>query len=248
MNVITSRKNKTVNHVRSLASDRTYRRQAGEYVCAGMKMLEDALLCGADVTSIITCNEDNESLPLSIPCYKVPDDLMRYISPLKNSSGPVFTVKIPKMYDQAEVKRAIILDTVQDPGNVGTIIRTANAFHVDKVILTGLCADLYNPKTVRASMGAIFRQDVEHLEYDEIRPFLTKHGLLLYGAALSEKAVDIRKASLHNAAVAVGSEGSGLSDKILDLCEQELIIPIDPDSESLNAAVAAAIIMWEFAR
>ena len=143
---------------------------------------------------------------------------------------------------------AIVLENVQDPGNVGTVIRTANALNIGTVILTGACADLYQPKTVRATMGAFFRQNVIRLEREYLSDFLHDQGLPLYGAALSDKACDLRGLSLKHAAVAIGSEGQGLSEELLRLCDGELIIPMNPDSESLNAAVAASIVMWEMAR
>ena len=141
-----------------------------------------------------------------------------------------------------------MLETVQDPGNVGTVIRTANAFGMDAVILTGDCADIYNPKTVRATMGAIFRQRVITCTLDGLRALLEKNRLPLYGAALSDRARDIRGVELKNAAAAIGSEGHGLSRALLDMCESELIIPMQPGSESLNAGIAAAVVMWEMSR
>lgn len=248
MDIITSRKNYIVSHFRSLGSDRAYRRLEGEYLCEGMKMLEDALLSGAEVTAVVSSRQSHIDLPPSLPHYRVPTELMDYISPLKNSPGPVFAVKIQSSPVNGTAHRVIILDTVQDPGNVGTIIRTANALAIDMVILTGQCADLYNPKTVRATMGAVFRQRVSELAYEEIRPFLDRHGLFLYGAALSNNAADIRSIKPNNAAVAIGSEGRGLSDQMLEICDSTVIIPMDPESESLNAATAAAIIMWELVR
>lgn len=141
-----------------------------------------------------------------------------------------------------------MLETIQDPGNLGTILRTANALSVDTVILTGDCADVWNPKTVRATMGAVFRQRFYEMERGEMRDYLARHGLKLYGAALSDRAGDLRRVDLRAAAVAIGSEGQGLSKELLALCDGELIIPMNAQCESLNAAVAAAIVMWELTR
>ena len=146
------------------------------------------------------------------------------------------------------VRRAIVLENVQDPGNVGTVLRTASAFSIGAVVLTGDCADLYSPKTVRATMGAVFRQRVLRLDRSELPAWLEEHGLPLYGAALSKDAQDLRGLDLTHAAVAVGSEGQGLSPELLALCRGEVIIPMDARSESLNAAVAAALLMWEMNR
>ena len=143
---------------------------------------------------------------------------------------------------------AIVLENVQDPGNVGTVIRTASAMGIGAVLLLGDCADLYNPKTVRSTMGGIFRQRVIETDEAGLMSFLSENGLRLYGAALSEKAVDVRGVDIKNLAVAVGSEGKGLTQRLLSLCDGQLIIPMEPDSESLNAAVAASIVMWEIYR
>ena len=119
---------------------------------------------------------------------------------------------------------------------------------IDAVVLIGDCADLYSPKTVRASMGGIFRQRVLEMNIEELNNYANQNMLRLYGAALSDKAEDIRKIDMSSLAVAVGSEGKGLSNELLNICTGQLIIPMQPNCESLNAAVAASIIMWELNR
>ena len=242
MEHITSRKNPYIRRLRALETDGDFRRAEREFVCDGEKTLREALRF-ARVTSILWRGRAGDA-----DCpeqYTAPDELFEYASPLKNSAGPVFTAAMPQA-DDREISRAIILEGVQDPGNVGTVIRTAAAFDIDAVVLTGNCADLYNPKTVRAAMGALFRQYV--LETDDIPAFLRSTGLELYGAALSDEAADIRAVNIKNAAVAIGSEGRGLSQELLNICGGKIIIPMDPNSESLNAAVAASLAMWEMAR
>ena len=248
MDNITSRKNQYINHVRLLGSDSAYRREKGEFLCDGIKTIREALQFGAEVTSVLWKGrtETVEGLDCEKQ-YLVPDELFDYASPMKNSPGPLFTVKERK-YDAGRVKNAIVLETVQDPGNVGTVIRSANAFDIGCVVLTGQCADLYSPKTVRSTMGAIFRQRVIRLDTEELPRWLEENSLVMYGAALSDKAVDARSVELSNAAVAVGSEGQGLSRRLLDMCRGEIIIPMNPESESLNAAVAASVLMWEMYR
>jgi TrmH family RNA methyltransferase len=140
----------------------------------------------------------------------------------------------------------IVLENVQDPGNVGTVLRTADAFGMDLVVLCGACADPYNPKTVRASMGAVFRQPVARTDTAGLQALLG--GLPLYGAALAEDAADIRALPKTGLAVAVGNEGGGLTPELLSLCRGTAIIPMRPQTESLNAGVAAAVIMWEMVR
>lgn len=247
MENITSRKNAYIKHLRALASEKEYRQETQEYICDGLKLLKEALHFGAEISSVLW-KDKAESLELQgVRQYVAPAELFDYASPMKNSPGPLFTVKMPQRSGQ-KIEKAVVLETVQDPGNVGTVIRTANAFNIDAVILCSDCADLYNPKTVRATMGAIFRQQVIRVDVSQLRNFLDENGLKLYGAALSDKARDVREVELKNAAVAIGSEGKGLSRELLEACDGEIIIPMNPDSESLNAAVAASVLMWEMAR
>lgn len=249
MENITSRKNRIISHLRAVASDSAYRRECGEFICDGEKTLREALSFGAEIVTVLWKEKAGEvELPGNVSQYCAPADLFEYASPLKSSPGPVFTVKMPGRENDTVPKQAIVLENLQDPGNVGTVIRTANAFNIDAVILVGDCADLYNPKTVRASMGAIFRQRVLRMDIAGLREYLSAAGLPLYGAALSDKAEDMRKIKIKNSAVAIGSEGRGLSRDLLSVCDGELIIPMNPDSESLNAAVAASVFMWEMAR
>lgn len=245
MEHITSRKNKILAHLKSLSLDGAYRRQRGEYICDGETLLDEALSCKAEISCVLWGDRPTRGLPDTILQYSCPPDLMQNVSPLKNSPGPVFSVKIPVNCQKNNTKSAIILETVQDPGNVGTVIRTANALGIETVILTGSCADLYNPKTVRATMGAIFRQKVLELDLEGLKDYVNQNQLELYGAALTDTAVDIRSLKSGAAAVAIGSEGRGLSGELLSMCQGQLIIPMESGSESLNAAVAAAIVMWE---
>lgn len=249
MEHITSRKNRIIAHFKSLSSDSAYRRENSEFVCDGEKTLKEALAFNAEITAVIWANEPTVSLDESVKQYSCPMELLQYASPLKNSNGPLFAVKMKRSTQNAEKhSHVMVLENLQDPGNVGTVIRTANAMGIDSVVLTGDCADLYNPKTVRATMGAIFRQSVFEMTLDEMGDYLRQNDLALYGAALSDKALDIRDVMMKSVAVAIGSEGRGLSQELLALCDGQLIIPMRPDCESLNAAVAASIVMWEMAR
>ncbi len=247
MEKITSRKNALIRHVRSLSSDTAYRKEQGEYVLDGVKLLEEAMRFGAKVNTVMWADEAKFSVPGAAK-YTAPKELVEYASPLKNSPGPVFTVTIPEQILPVHPQKVIVLEHVQDPGNVGTVIRTANALGMDAVVLTGDCASVFGAKTARAAMGALFRQCVVEMSQEETVNWLHENGLRLYGAALSDRAVDVREVSLQQAAIVVGSEGKGLSDEMLRLCDGEIIIPMQPDSESLNAGVAASILMWELAR
>ena len=246
METITSRKNPIITRLRTLGNDRAARNAEGEYVCDGPKMLHEALLWGAEITAVLWAEEPTEQIPCTVQ-YRVPKDLLDYVSPLKSAAGVVFSVKM-KPWPIKEPGRTLVLETLQDPGNLGTVLRTANALSMDTVILTGDCADVYNPKTVRATMGAIFRQRFYVMERSEVRSYLSQYGMRLCGAALSDRACDIRSVNLADTAVAIGSEGQGLSPEFLALCDGELIIPMNAQCESLNAGVAAAIVMWELTR
>ena len=243
--IITSRKNPLIQRLRALASDAEYRRVEGEYLCDGHKLLAEALDKGAEIRTVLWKEKPGDAkLPDSVRQHTAPAELFDYASPMKNSPGPLFTLALPAE-PEGVFNRAILLENVQDPGNVGTVIRTAAAMGVDTVLLCGACADVYSPKTARATMGAIFREKILHCTPDEARALADKNGLKLYGAALSDRAADIRTLTLQKAVVAIGSEGRGLCEELLSLCDGELIIPMSPGSESLNAAVAAAITLWE---
>lgn len=247
MERLTSRQNRIISHFRRLGADRGYRRESGEYVCDTPKMLKEALLWGAPIDTVLWAEGEEQPLPEGIRQYSVPRELIAYASPLKNSGGPLFTVK-RRPWPPAPPGRTLVLETIQDPGNLGTILRTANALNMDTVILTGECADVYNPKTLRASMGAVFRQRFYEMAPEALAAFLRENGCRLFGAALSGGSRDIRELDLEKTAVAIGSEGRGLSAELLNLCDGQLIIPMNAACESLNAAVAAAIVMWELTR
>ncbi|MGN1002220.1 MAG: TrmH family RNA methyltransferase [Oscillospiraceae bacterium] len=248
MEQLTSRQNRIIAHLRRLGTDKSYRHACGEFVCDTPKLLAEALLWGGEIGTVLWA-QGSEVLPLpeGVRQYTAPRELVDYASPLSSSAGPLFTVRM-KTWELAAPGRTLVAETIQDPGNLGTILRTANALNIDTVILTGDCADVYNPKTVRASMGAVFRQRRHEMSREQLRAYLTEHGFRLYGAALSETAEDIRTLDLSKAAVAIGSEGRGLSNELLSLCDGRLIIPMNAQCESLNAAVAAAIVMWELCR
>ena len=250
MERITSRQNKRIRYLRQLVRDRAYRREQGEFVCDGAKLLAEALANGASLGCVLFREGgalyDTEALG-DTPMFLAGESVFSYVSPLENSPGPLFTVRIPQP-EETQPDRVLVLENIQDPGNVGTVLRTAAALGCELVILTGECADPYGPKTVRATMGALFRQPIAELPLEAVRDRLRRWDLPLYGAALAPDAVDVRALELSRAAVAVGNEGHGLSTELLSLCDKKLIIPMTPGSESLNAAVAASIVMWEMAR
>ena len=249
MEKITSRKNKYISHLRSLGKDGAYRREQGEYLLDGIKLLGEALEKGAEIRSVLWKEQPLEQPGLEAARQYIADeDLFDYASPMKNSPGPLFTVALPAEPEPEKIDRALVLENVQDPGNVGTVIRTARALGVETVIMLGACADVYSPKCARATMGAIFSQRICHMSLEELRSLADRQALPLYAAALSREAKDLRCLDLRQALVCIGSEGQGLSKELIELCDGELIIPMKPGSESLNAGVAAALVMWEMVR
>ena len=248
---ITSRQNPLMTHLRKLASSRSYRKKSGEYLCDGTKLLAEALKWGAEVkTAIFSEGVDIPPLPDGVRAVRVSEELMRSVSPMETPQGALFTVALPEVQlpETLSGKHYLVLDGVQDPGNVGTILRTADAFDCDGVFLVNACADLYNPKTARATMGAIFRREAYTVTAEELFALLRKSGVPLYGTALRDDTVPLAEANLARAAVAIGSEGRGLSQQVLDECAKTLKIPMNPRCESLNAAIAATVVLWEMYR
>ena len=128
---------------------------------------------------------------------------------------------------------------------MGTVIRTADAFGCDGVMLLAGCADPYSVKTLRSSMGAVFRLPVWCTDVETLHVRLRDAGLPLYGAALRDDTADVRALPLHRCAIAIGSEGRGLTAQVLALCDRTVRIPMEAHCESLNAAMAAAVLLWE---
>ena len=211
MEHITSRQNALMTHIRKLSASRAYRRASGEYLCDGVKLLEEALRWNAPLKTVVLSEcVDAPTLPSGVRAVRVPADVMRSISPMETPQGALFTVRLPDTALPETLSGAhyLVLDGVQDPGNVGTILRTADAFDCDGVFLVNACADPYSPKTARATMGAVFRRDVYQCTADELCALLQKCGLPLYGTALRNDTVSLRDAELSRAAELVRKGGA----------------------------------------
>ncbi len=247
MDTITSRKNEKVTYLKKLGSSRSFRCQEGRFLCDGWKLLEDAVISGAVIEDIFFASG---TLPVGISpdvrIYAATREVIEAISPLTNPQDVVFSCRMRDI-ETGVPAGSIIIENMQDPGNVGTVLRTANAFDIPAVVTVGDCADPYGPKAVRASMGAIFRQRICAAGIEDIENARC-NGMKVYGAALGDNCADIRTVSLKNCAVAIGNEGGGLTEALLEACDGRIIIPMSPRSESLNAAAAAAVVMWEMVR
>ncbi len=246
MEHITSRHNPLMGHIRKLVGSAAYRWETGEFLCDSPKLLQEALLWQAEITAVVTISP-LPRLPEHIRQVQVPEDVMASISPVKTPQGVLFTCRLPQapLPRSLTGRRYVLLDGVQDPGNVGTILRTLDAFDADGLLLTGGCADPYGWKAVRSSMGAVFRRPIYSGTPEELAALLHRSDLPLYGAALREDTVDARQADYTRCVLAIGSEGRGLSREVLDLCDQTIRIPMSDRCESLNAAIAAAVLLWE---
>ena len=251
METITSRQNPLCTHLRKLSSSAAYRRQCGEFLCDSPKLLQEALLWGSELhTVVVTAGTEAPPLPKGVRLVEVPADVMKSLSPMETPQGTLFVCAMRQeaLPEMLTGRRYVVLDTLQDPGNVGTILRTADAFHADGMFLVNGCADLYNPKTLRATMGAVFRCPVWTVGVEELSALLKRSGIPLYGAALREDTLDARQADYSRCAIAIGSEGRGLTEDVLALCDRTIKIPMSEHCESLNAAAAATVLLWEAAR
>jgi len=252
MERITSRQNPLCTHLRKLAASASYRRQCGEFLCDSPKLVKEALLWRADLirTVVISEHTDLPEVPEGVRVVQVPETVMEAVSPAKTPQGLLAVCAIPteELPERLEGKHYVVLDGVQDPGNVGTILRTADAFWADGMFLINACADVFSPKTVRASMGAVFRCPVWSCEPQRLKELLEASDIPLYGAALRADTRDARDVDYSRAALAIGSEGQGLSRELLDLCTRTVKLPMSVHCESLNAAAAAAALLWEMGR
>ncbi len=249
MNVLTSRQNPLCAHLRKLAQRGRYRRESGEYLADGVKLWQEAARWGAPVRRLITTPELALETPPGVERTLVTPELMAYLSPMESPQGVLFTVTLPQPAPLTLTgTRYLVLDGLQDPGNVGAIWRAADALGADGLFLLNHCADPYGPKTVRATMGACFRLDCRETTLEELVPLLDRQGVPLYAAALGDRAHRVGEIPLCPAAVVVGNEGHGVSPETLAACRGTVTIPMRPRCESLNAAAAATVILWEMGK
>lgn len=242
--VITSRKNPLLQQVRKLLSSRKAREEAGLFAADGTKLLAEAVRWYPGLDTVILSEGVQAQVPETVRLIRVPEDVMASISPMETPQGALFLCRLPEKKEFLPRPGMLLLDGIQDPGNLGTILRTADALDIPVALLEG-CADPYSHKVVRASMGAVFRVQPVLSTWAEVSGKCRQAGIPVGVTALSPRAKDLRQADLRTMAVVIGSEGRGVRQEILDFADAELIIPMNPHCESLNAAVAATIVLWQ---
>ena len=241
---ITSRKNPLLQQVKKLLSSKKAREEAGLFAADGTKLLMEAVKYYPGLDTVILSDGVEAEVPDHVRLIRVPGDVMESISPMASPQGALFLCRLPDKTAFQPKPGMLLLDGIQDPGNLGTILRTADALDIPVVLLEG-CADPYSHKVVRASMGAVLRCPVIQSDWQTVKAACGAAGIPIGVTALSDRAKDLREAPLNTMAVVIGSEGQGVRREILDRADAELIIPMNAHCESLNAAVAATIVMWQ---
>ena len=244
--LVTSRKNPLLVQMVRLQSSRRLRREQRLFVGDGTKLLFEAVRWAPERLRVVVLREGTScpALPAHVRLLEVSAQLMAQVSAMEAPEGALFLCEMPEEEEPVLRPGTLVLDGIQDPGNVGTILRTADAFGVP-VLLSEGCADAYNPKTVRATMGAVFRTRPQRMDHGPLIDQSRSMNIPLMAAALTPDAVDIRREDLKAGAVIIGSEGRGVSAELLEAAEKKIIIPMTPRCESLNAAVAGAVALWQ---
>lgn len=225
---------------------RKFRLQNNYFVVEGVKMLEELLLSNYEVVSIYA-TENWRSKNLGVDCELVSEKELVSISSLKNPNEVLAVVKMKeKPMTDISSQLTIVLDKLQDPGNLGTIIRTADWFGVKNIVCSTDSVDVYNPKVIQASMGSFFRVNIVYTSLKEF--FTTNSDLTVYGALLSGKNVYKKSLNRKGAVLMLGNESKGISDELVPFIQEQLFIPNYGKAESLNVASATAILCSEFYR
>jgi TrmH family RNA methyltransferase len=225
-----------------LGRDARARRETGEILCEGEKLLLDALSRGvAPIAVLYAKGAALPALPPDTRLFETDADVVKSVSSQKTPQGILFTVPRPQVTGAVDLSaKHILLDRVQDPGNVGAVIRTAEAFGLGSVMLAGGCADPFGPKALRAAMGAALRHPIREVNADNLPPLAL--------VALDARGEDIKEFPPGPCIAVIGSEGAGIQPSLLARCTRRLRIPMKGGAESLNAAVAAGIFMWVMSR
>lgn len=239
---ITSLENQLVKKISSLHKKK-YRDEYELFFIEGMKSVKEAINFNWEIENVLY-SPDMINYDLGIEGTIVSKEILCKISDTVTPQGIVAVCKIKneKIENLVDKKKIVYLDKVQDPGNVGTIIRTADAFGIDSVVLSKECADVYSPKVVRSTMGSIFHLPViRDVEIEELKKLNKK----IYSSSLSGK----EKFKIEdNAVLVIGNEGNGISDETKKVTDEFIKIKMPGNAESLNASIAAGILMYEFTK
>ncbi|GFP76767.1 TrmH family RNA methyltransferase [Clostridium fungisolvens] len=253
MHLIESNDNKHFKELKKL-KEKKYRKQLGLYIIEGLRFVEEAVKADAAIDEIIIDEAKQERF--EDICLKVNDDkitllkssLFNQLSGTENSQGIIAVIKIGCSENNYKGSFYVLLDKLQDPGNVGTIIRTAHAAAVDGIIVRDGTVDIYNDKTLRSTMGSIFYTNIIEDKNLEVVQKFKEDGFKLLASSLDTDfnyyEVDLSDKII----LVVGNEGNGVSDEIYKLCDLKAKIPMPGNAESLNASVAASIMIYEKVR
>lgn len=256
--LITSKDNETIKHIRKL-KEKKYRDEFGEYVVEGIKLINEAIEEKQDIKTIIVCDncdkaeEINRNAMYEVAkhkCIYVDEKVFHTITEVQNPQGILAVVGKQKNENNIDFSQDIIviLDDIQDPGNLGTILRTIDSAGLKQIIVSRKSGDVYNSKVVRSSMGGIFRVNV--IESDNLQDIIKqikKHKFSVVTTSLdADKSIyDIE---YKKTAIVIGNEANGVSKKIQEMSDKKIKIPMLGRTESLNASVATGIVIYEYVR
>ena len=258
MQIITSKDNELIKHIRKL-KDKKYRDEYNEYVVEGIKIVEEAVKENVKIKQIIICNDTTKTyeIPTHImleiakyECIYVTDKIFNLITQVTNPQGIMAIIEKNSKENEIDYTQDIILalDDVQDPGNLGTILRTADSIGLNQIVVSKGTADAFNSKVVRSTMGAIFRIKIIETQ-DLIRTIkeMKKHHFKLMVTSLQTEN-SIYDINFNKKIIVIGNEANGVSKEIQDMADEKAKIPMLGRTESLNASVAAGIVMYEYVR
>ncbi|MEE1379172.1 MAG: TrmH family RNA methyltransferase [Clostridia bacterium] len=258
MQTITSKDNELIKHIRKL-KDKKYRDESNEYVVEGVKLVEEAVKENAKIKQIIVCEDTTRTyeIPTHImleiakyECISVSDKIFNIITQVTNPQGIMAIIEKNAQNAKIDYTQDIIvvLDDVQDPGNLGTILRTVDSIGLNQIIVSKGTADAFNSKVVRSTMGAIFRIKIIEVEnLAQAIKEMRKHHFKLMVTSLQTKN-SIYDIDFNKKIIVIGNEANGVSKEIQDMADEKAKIPMLGRTESLNASVAAGVVMYEYVR
>jgi len=257
LDIITSRNNPLVVETAKL-KDKKYRENKKSFLFEGIKLTREAISSGVEIEHIFLtekCAEKYPDIAKYNNCILISDSVCQKLSENSAPEGIICTAKyldsLHKEYDETADVRfenvGLILSSIQDPGNLGTIARTSAAFGKMTLIISSDSADIYNQKTLRASMGAMFRISTYRTnDLSKTIEHIKKNGYPVYATALTDNAVSLKDTKdVKKSCFVMGNEGHGLDQKVIDSCSGTVIIPMEEGAESLNVSSAASVILWE---